>query len=490
MIYRSYINRARIGILMTLLASTPVPADVVQPRPIVLADVPLLFADDSGVASRPGATRTIHAATTAKSPVIEPDQPWEGGRLYLYGSVYADETTGQLRMWYNSCSTLEQGSDHVLFGTSTDGLKWTKPSLQAVPFNGSLDNNIVFNLHSPSVLLDKFEKDPAKRYKMLGCQKKTHKGYDAAWSADGMHWTASPNNPVLESSDTITLSQDASTGEYLAYHKRPTNVRGFRRRVVWLSRSKDFETWSPPELVYSPDEIDDAWVRNPQERTEIYNLSVFPHAAGFIGLPTIFHVTAERPKTAVAAGQSPLDGPIDVQLLTSADGSKWERTTPRVNVIPRGEPGTFDGGAILGVSSTAVQVGDHTWVYYTAINTGHGAPIPPKRLTIGRAEWRRHGFASLDADPTGAVITTKPIQLSGKSLIVNADAARGELRVALLEADGTPIIGFEASESIVLNRDETRWAAAWRSNAAVPIDRPVQVVIQMRSARLYSLSTR
>src|SRR5262249_22709913 len=157
-------------------------------------------------------------------PVLEPERPWEGGRLYLYGSVYADPRSRELRMWYMSCSSAAKGSDHVLFATSTDGVRWTRPSLHITEFAGLRDNNIVYEIHSPSVLLDHFEKTPARRYKMLGSQKskvKGYQGYAAAYSHDGLHWTEHPKNPVLSSSDTITLAQNPRTGEYLAFHKRP-----------------------------------------------------------------------------------------------------------------------------------------------------------------------------------------------------------------------------------------------------------------------------
>ena len=130
-------------------------------------------------------------------------------------------------------------------------------------------------------------------------------------------------------------------------------------------------------------------------------MSVLPHAGGYLGLPTIFRVYRTRVTKEMQSGQSPIYGPIDVQLVSSGDGRAWRRSWPRLSIIPRGLPGTFDGGTLLGVSSTAVEVGDMTCIYYTAINTTHGGPIPPKRITIGRAEWRLHGFVSLDADPAG-----------------------------------------------------------------------------------------
>lgn len=458
-----------ILIALLLLSRSAVPA-ADAPSAITLRELPLLFADDSGIASSTGVVRTVHVAQRRDAPVIEPERPWEGERVYVYGSVYADAKDKSLRFWYMAAP------DYVLYATSQDGVNWLKPSLGLLPFKDSTENNIVHRIHSPSVLLDIREPDPAKRYKMLGA-KSGH--YHAAYSADGLHWARYAKNPVLKYSDTITLTQDPVTGEYLAYHKCPAKVRGFGRRVVWLSRSRDFQTWTEPELVFVPDEEDDRWASGPDQRTEVYNMSVYPHAAGFIGLPTMFRVTAaRRPKSELTPNQSPDDGPIDVQLATSADGRTWQRTQPRINIIPCGAPGTYDGGAILGVSSTCVHVGDKTWVYYTGLTTTHGGPMPPKRISIGRAEWRRHGFVSLDAAGQGRV-ETKPVQLSAPTLIVNANASRGKLRVTLLEADGRSIPG-----SAVLRADNTRW----RAFTDAPTNRPVRVVLELNNARLYSVS--
>lgn len=467
-----------LALLAALLLAPPT-LQAAEPAAIILRDLPLLFADDSGIAAKAGVNRAVHPARTRKEPVLEPDQPWEGQRVYVYGSVMVDHPTGRLRMWYMAAP------DYVLHATSAHGERWVKEPLGLHDYEGSTENNIVHRLHSPSVMLDIREPDPAKRYKMLGAQSGN---YHAAYSADGLRWARYAKNPVLNHEDTITLAQHSATGEYLAYHKRSTTVRGFARRVVWLARSHDFQTWSEPELVFAPDEKDDMWASGPDQRTEVYNLSVYPHAAGFVGLPTMFRTTGRIPENEAKPGQSPVDGPIDVQLVSSVDGRSWARSEPRLNVIPRGAPGTFDGGSILGVSSTAVHSGDETWVYYTAMTTTHGAPMPPKRMSIGRAEWRRHGFVSLDAEGHGQVETTA-LRLAAPNLVVNADAQGGELRVILLEADGRPIPGYTLEDSLPLRSDATRAIARWKSGAAPPTDRPVRVRLDLNGCRVFSLST-
>lgn len=377
----------------------------------------------------------------------------------------------------------------ILYATSADGLRWDKPALGHETVLGNSDNNIIGGYaQSCAILIDPSDPDASRRYKMITARSG---GYFALYSADGTRWHSYSSKPVLAHGDTVTLARDPFNGDYLAYHKRPyTSARGFNVRVVWLARSRDFVTWSEPEMVFAADAADDeGWVTRPDDRTEVYDMPVFPHAAGFIGLPAMFR---NRPQTFTAANRpagavSP-DGPLDIQIVTSADGKVWRRSWPRLNIIPRGKPGTYDGGAILNTACAPVHHGDETWVYYTAINTGHGKGVPPKRISIGRAEWRLHGFASADAGPDGGQLQTHPLHFASDRLVINADASRGHLRVGLQEEDGRPIPGYTLEESEPLRADSVRWTARWGGKTAVPTDRPVRLLIEMESCQLFSVT--
>ena len=476
---------------------------VTPEREVKLRKLPLLFVDDAGIAQRRDLVRRQHEAITHHVPVVEADRPWEGKRVYVFGTVRYNPDKRVFEMWYvgvpGSGEILahnqkvfvagfrEGGATPLLYATSKDGLIWDKPVLGLHEFLGSKANNIVFDLDSVTVVVDEHESDPTRRYKLVGY---SEGNYWSAVSPDGFNWRNDPATPLWEQSDTITMTQNPESGEFLVFQKRwPHHVRGYDRRVVWLSRSADFRNWSKPELVLSPDEIDDTWVTKKGERTEFYNMSVFPHAAGYISLPTVFRVEYELPRSQVGKGQSPWAGPIDVEIASSTDGREWRRAWPRMNLIPPGAPGTFNSGAILGLATAPVNFGDKTWFYYTVLTTNHGGPMPPKSISIARAEWRRDGYVSLDAGPEGGRLETVPLRFGFGRLVINADASRGSMRAAIVEADGSTIVGLAIADCEPMQADAVDAIMQWKGGATPPTDRPVKVVLELRSTRLFSLAS-
>ena len=45
-----------------------------------------------------------------EQPVVVPDRPWEGNRIYIYGTVHYDADAQQFRMWY--LTRLGRGQQH------------------------------------------------------------------------------------------------------------------------------------------------------------------------------------------------------------------------------------------------------------------------------------------------------------------------------------------------------------------------------------------
>ena len=157
-----------------------------QARDLVLGELPLLFADDSGVAMRTNITRTLHPAHTRSAPVLVADQPWEGSRVYVYGSVYFDETTRLLRLWYMTRPQAMKG-DAVLYATSPDGISWTRyegnPVLRKT--SGSWDNEGAGGQHAVIRDGDRY----LMYYKGFGKSAPGWTFYGLAESADGITWS-------------------------------------------------------------------------------------------------------------------------------------------------------------------------------------------------------------------------------------------------------------------------------------------------------------
>lgn len=469
-----------------------------------------LFVDDLMIKKKRGLTRVVHPAKKLERPVLEAEMPWEikdkegflDKRVNIYGTVLRDEKTGSFRMWY-----ADSGS--VLFATSQDGVQWERPILKIMGKN----NEINLHLHSHSIIEDKFETDPQKRYKAVGnaskgvdeaklqrlkdkfelvdwYRDKDHRLYYSAYSADGLRWTIEPE-PILLGCDTITLSQDPVTGEYLAFHKRQGDPRVLGIRQVFLSVSKDMENWSEPQPVMVADEMDNRAARKLKGGTysEFYNLSAFAYAGQWLGFATPFRRV--EPPSALF-GNDEVDGRkrsatgiLDVQLVHSRDGRHWHRCSDRSPVIPLG-PHPYDSGSIFGLCNTPVFVGDEMWMYYTAVTTPHGGLGPEKQQSIARAVWRIDGLASLQAKEKSGTLETHAFIPEGQRLHINADVKNGSLMVEVLDAAGEVIAGYEKEISLIEKQDSVKLPVQWKQTEALPAGVPIRLRFHLNNGDLFS----
>ena len=445
-----------------------------------------LFVDDAVIARKKGVVRRSHPCHKLPEPVISGRESWQepadDERAYVYGTVLPAAHGDGRRMWYM------RWSDRVLYAESADGTTWRRPELGLVGTAGSSGNNLLpIRLHSPSVIHDPLDPDGERRYKMLGVSRSTDRpGYWVAHSADGLSWQPYSDNPVLTGGDTCCFARDPATGDYLAFHKRYGELRGERRRLVYLSSSPDMRAWSDYALIMAPDEEDDAQTRAEGGLfSQFYHMAAIPHADMWLGFVTHFRYTGEP----VDKGpeQSPADGHIDVQLVHSRDGRSWSRCEDRTPVIPNG-PHDYDAGCILGVGNGLIATGDEVHLYYTGITTTHGGYQPKKKITVARAAWRLDGWVSLDAGETAGAVETRPMAVDGQRLIVNAAAAGGELKAEVLDRFRAPIRGYGLADCRVVAEDGVRQSVSWETHSELPDVGPVSIRFQFSNASLYSFS--
>ncbi len=369
-----------------------------------------IFVDDVMISKKEGITRKVHPAKKLPEPVLKGDKPWEIFEdkykkvpyAAVYGTVLKDEKSGLFRMWYN----IHQKTGYA---ESSDGINWKKPILNQVGGTNLLD---LFDFHSPSIIFDKMEADPAKRYKAIGSKEgfskevinklkakfnspewyKRKHAYCYAYSPDGIKWTMAPE-PILMGMDTITFAQNPVSGEYLAFYKNTKDPRSFGRQV-FLSVSNDMETWTYPERAMATDEIDHAEARKLEGGThsEFYNMSAFYYANQWLGMVTLFRCFGEPLENGKArAGQK---GIIDVQLVHSRDGKNWQRCSDRTPIVPTG-PYYYDKGIVFGICNTPVIVGDEMWMYYSGSTDMHCCAKNGSMVSVGRAAWRLDGMVSM-----------------------------------------------------------------------------------------------
>jgi hypothetical protein len=496
--------------LILLLAAAVARADL---SPFDVGSAAQLFIDRTLVHDARGVSFTLHPGRKhPANPILKADQPWEGWRLVMDGNVLYDEDEKIFKMWYLACEPWPRNDyfDDLYVGTcyatSKDGIRWEKPLVGTVAAKNGKPHNVVTAATSGCVFKDPRDPDPARRYKMVTFRYKPY-GYCTLVSPDGLRWTPESKAPIAPEGDEITGYFDEGRGLYVAFPKALYPVAGLPRRCFWLITSRDFRTWTRPQLAFVPDGRDDAGsLRRVEEvrplldvpdnprvmRTEFYGLGVYVAESCTIAFPWMFTINNDG-----RFGNQ--EGPGEIQLAASRDLVHWERPF-RTPCVPRGKLGEWDCG-FFGTAARALRVGDEVRLYYGGANYTHGTPClyharGSGRQTkfngsLGLATWKLDRFVSVDGPAEGGTLTTVPVRFKGKRLEINAATkADGEVVVELLDAAGRPIKGRERSTPF--SGDELRHTVRFAGDADVSAAAGTPVVLRfyLKNAQLFSFAFR
>jgi len=450
---------ATIGTAATVLLSTQA-AEV----PLVLDSRRQLFLDDYLIASTTRVKRTtVPAQKYAGNPVLWPTETWEPPKAVIYGSVLRDE--GRFKMWYLS-------GPGVGYAESNDGIQWNKPRLNLTPIGGE-PSNLLFKMKDPSTGLragdmqgpdafpyfheifgvhrDEREPDPARRFKMgfldidwkyegpdgLPWRKNQRRGLGVAASPDGIHWKLIDNWATSAIVDGAThWMLDGASGKYVLYGRmlgpRPEVVAAwntndwfkqwFSGRAVARLESTDFVHWDFTKPGTAPIVLT-ADLQDPPG-TEIYSMKVFPYEGIYVGLVQVFHST-------------PDDATLDVQLAVSRDTVHFTRVSDRRPFLELGPLGGWDRFNLSLANNDPIVSGDELRFYYSGRLYRHNPYSGPdkgvEKSGIGFATIKRDRFVALEASFDGGEIVTKPMQLEGRTVHLNAQSNFGEIRVEVLD---------------------------------------------------------
>lgn len=468
--------------------------DDADPEVVTLNQHRQLLLDDSLVESRWGVVRTVHAAKKRPNPVLVADQPWEGSTVGQPVVQYSTQAK-RFQIWYYAGVPYQKLM--TCFAESEDGIHWDKPNLGVFEHDGSKQNNIIMPRNSQGwFMLDVAEQDPARRYKGL---EEVGRRFRTMYSADGIRWTKGEMvGGMLQEDDSPGLFYDWDHKRYVFVKRK---LAGEHRRMIQTAFSDDFTNWKLNPFIFAPDEADaQRAVRRGVQRMDFYGLSAIPYEGFYLGWVNCFYLWRMNP------GQRRIfhDGTIAPELVWSRDAVHWNRAEPGRAVIPRGPAGAFDHG-MLSASMSPLVRGDELWVYYTGASCTHGCGAPmdqgpapghahpdtgTRKNAIGLARWRLDRFVSLDADHAVRSVITKPLDFSGKSLVINANASGGFLQVELQDAAGKAIKGYEAANCKRFSGDELAHRVQWAEHLELPETRPLRLRFAMRNASLFSFAIR
>jgi hypothetical protein len=426
-----------------------------------------LFLDDDLIASQKNLKRMVHSPRRLPQPIVTA----KDDRCFQpYVSVLRDPQTRRFRMWYNSA--VSSTRSRIAYLESDDGSDWIRPHLE-------LEDPSGLAVGFGAYVVDDGPKAPdsQRRYKLAW----ENGGLFTAFSPDGLRWTAARDKPVLRDiGDIISLSRDPIRKRYLllckvhstpqdGYKGSTPNAQEGYRRLVGQSASDDCVRWSPARRIIAADDRDEGV-------TEFYGIGpVIARGGLLVGMLKVL-----RDDLAPEPGGERTGIGYTV-LAWTRDGETWRRDRePFLDRNP--EAGTWDRAMTWG--DGLLEVGDEVFIYYGGYARGHKVERFTERQ-LGLARLKQDRYVSRDAGAGGGSLRTPVVSFSDASnSTVNAEVA-GELRVRVLDSEGTPHPGFDAADCTPVRGDSLRHGVEWKRPLESLKGKAVQLEIVLRDARLY-----
>ena len=257
--------------------------------------------DDAFIDRQAGVRRVLAAPRKEPAPVFTFEMPWERPGAFARHTMLYDEEEGAFKLWYRSRVPADETRPvdphegftkkgmgprrtRLCYATSEDGLTWRRPSMGLVRYQGTTDNNILLEATTSgdsvfySVIKDPGDADATRRYKAIGfdCAGSSaigdaligQRGVCVSYSPDGLRWRYEPRMVMsgqdVMDADCVLGQREPTTGKWVGFF-RPRATQP--RRFIGYAESDDFESWSLPRMLLTPDSRDDPW-------TEFYGLSV------------------------------------------------------------------------------------------------------------------------------------------------------------------------------------------------------------------------
>jgi hypothetical protein len=460
-------EQAMFRCLIALLVVNTFTTDVFAADPIDIGTRCELLVDDYLIDSLSGAAKQAVQQPVPKEVVLVTDKPWEGNTCAYY-TIFED---GDLyRMYYRGShwNTETKTSTHpevTCYAESRDGIHWAKPNLGLFEFEGSKENNIVWEGIGTHCFAPFKDENPAcepdARYKALSRGRPVgKKGLYAFKSPDAIHWSLMKDEPVITEGafDSQNIAfWDVHSKIYRAYHRDFRKVRDIKWEV-----SDDFLNWSDPEFLNYGDHPLEHLYTN-----AIQNAPRAPHI--LIGFPTRF---------------LPDEGQrVEPTFMSSRDGHTFYRWYEPV--IPESAPedrgGNRSNYMTRGILDLASEPDSYSIYATEAYYTG-----PDSR--VRRFVYRKDAYVAIDSEGAGEMLT-KPLLFAGKSLSINIlTKPKGSVRVELLKGNGDSIPWFTSKDCDPLSGDKIDVQVAWKEYSLLEklAGKPIRLKFVLKDAQLFS----
>ena len=468
-----------------------------------------LLVDEFLIETMSGEARLQLHRPVRREVVLRTDEPW-GGNASGYQSVFRDSDL--YRMYYrgghykHSGEPAQAREPHpwvLCYAESDDGLKWRKPTLGILEFDGSTENNIVVTpelvaeiggcpAHTATFMDANPDCPPDEKYKIIIVGSKPH-GLYVLKSADGLRFSPMSPEPIQRKGafDSQNLAfWDPVRGEYREYH------RGFRGGVrdIMTAVSKDILHFPEPQWIKYPDAPEQALYTN-----QIQPYYRAPHI--FMGFPKRYNdrgwsdpmidLPGLDERLARAKGHRRYGTTVtDAAFMTSRDGlhfKRWAEAFIRPGPRKRETWVYGDNFVFWGMVETKSHLEDapDEISLYAVDGYWEGTYTSVRRYTL-----RVDGFVSANAPFSGGEIVTKPIVFDGGNLALNVETgATGSIQVEIQDAESKPIDGYTLDECPEIFCDEQRYVVRWRyqgGDVRALAGKPVRLRFLLKDADLYS----
>ncbi len=448
-----------------------------------------LFLDDELIESMRDLEFRLHSPRRAEV-VIKKDKPWEDSTMY--DPVVIKDGSGY-RMWYRA--NFNAPPFYTGYAQSTDGVTWTKPSLNLVEFRGEKNNNLVWSSGpdklKPYVLCVFKDNNPktkkSERYKAIGTRRRPGSDPPAddlfgLVSPDGLRWRLMQQNPIIRGPEGDlmfdshnTVLWDSAREQYVIYARSwpggwPGGTRGIRRYV-----STDFRNWSKPKTL-------DLW--KDSEKDHLYKNAATPYYRRpdiLLMFPKRFMIKRRSPDPKWKIG-----GLSDIVFMSSRDGIHWDRRFREAFMRPgRDQLNWHDRAIEVGPGLVPTGEGEMSLYFIHHYRTD--------AVGIRRGVLREDGLVSVHANYKGGELLTRPLVFAGDQLVINfSSSAAGSVRVELQDSSGKPLAGYGLDSCDEIYGDQLNRAVRWKgkSDLKKQVGEAVRLRIVLRDADLFSFQFR